>query len=165
MPSSHARSETACAARPRASTAPNSSDREEDGLTLALQAHVEAVAVLAGLHDQRPAARLGHALEHRVTAVVLVGEVDPGDAAVEHPAGEHVDVDVRRLAVADAAGLEREDLPRALGVGRGAAEAAEVRAEPAVGVGLPGLDHAVGDDLAVAVEEPSEDADASRRAV
>src|SRR3954447_4849223 len=159
MPSSHARSETACAARPRASTAPNSSDREEDGLTLALQAHVEAVAVLAGLHDQRPAARLGHALEHRVTAVVLVGEVDPGDAAVEHPAGEHVDVDVGRLAVAEPPGLEREDLPCALVAGRAAPEAAKVRPELPVRVGLPGLDHAVRDDLALAVEQPAVDAD------
>src|SRR3954447_690070 len=143
IPSSQASADTAAAASPRPSTAPNSSDGEEDGLTLALQAHVEAVAVLAGLHDQCAAARLGHALQHGVAAVVLVGEVDPGHAAVEHPAGEHADVDVRGLAVAEPAGLQREDLPGALLVGRRAAEAAEVRVELPVRVGLPGLDHAV----------------------
>src|SRR3954447_22404881 len=92
IPSSQASAETAAAAPPRPSTAPNSSEGEEDGLTLALHVDVEAVAVGAALRDQRVPARLGHALQHGVAGVVLVGEVDPGHAAVEHPAGEHVDV-------------------------------------------------------------------------
>src|SRR3954447_21874667 len=96
IPSSQASAETAAAAPPRPSTAPNSSDGEEDGLTRALHDDVEAIAVVARLREQRLAARLGHALQHGIAAVVVVGEVDPGHAAVEHPAGEHVDVDVRR---------------------------------------------------------------------
>src|SRR3954447_19044178 len=112
---SQARPETAAATRPRAYTpAKTSSDAEEDGLTFALQEDIEAVAVLAGLGEQCAAPLRGHALQHRVAAVVLVGEVDPRHAAVEHPARKHVDVDVRRLAVADPPGLEREHLPLAL---------------------------------------------------
>src|SRR3954464_14867190 len=117
MARSQARPETCSATPPRASTPEKTSDTEEDGLTLALQDDVEAVAVLARLDEQRVAALLGHALEHRVAAVVLVGEVDPGHAAVEHAAREHVDVDVRRLAVAEPPGLDGEDLPLALVVG------------------------------------------------
>src|SRR4051795_7315264 len=131
---SHARPETCSATPPRASTPAKTSDAEEDGLTLALQDDVEAIAVLAGLDEQRVAALLGHRLEHRIAAVVLVGEVDPGHAPVEHPAREHVHVDVGRLTVADPPGLDRENVPAALVVGRAAADAAEVRAEPAVGI-------------------------------
>ena len=42
---------------------------EEDGLTLALDVDVEAVAVLAGFDDQRRAPLLGHGLQHRVAAL------------------------------------------------------------------------------------------------
>src|SRR4051794_39664254 len=82
MARSQARPETSSATPPRARTPAKTSDPEEDGLTLALEPHVEAVAVRGRLHDQRLAPLGRHALEHGVAAVVLVGEVDPRDAAV-----------------------------------------------------------------------------------
>src|SRR3954467_7169844 len=102
---SQARPETCSATPPRASTPAKTSDPEEDGLTLALHVDVEAVAVSVGLDEQRVAPGLGDGLQHGIAGVVLVGEVNSRDAAVEHPAGEDVDVDVRGLAVAERAGL------------------------------------------------------------
>src|SRR6478609_9586948 len=159
---SQARPETCSATPPRARTPLNtSSDAEEDGLTLALYADIEPVAVLAGFDDDRCAPLLGHRVEHRIAAVVLVCEVDPGHATVEHATCEHVHVDMWGLPVAEPPGLDGEDLVRALRVGRAAAEAAEPRSELPVGVGLPGLDHAVGDRFARAVEQAAVDADAT----
>ena len=91
------------------------------------------------------------------------------------PAGEQRDVDVRRLqpalAVGHPAGLEGEDRELAgdrlragvaaeAGVGRRTARVLG-RREAAVRVGLPGLDHRVGDDVAGAVEHPAADPDAA----
>src|SRR4051812_5013683 len=158
---SHARPPTCSATAPRERTpAKTSSDLEEDGLTLALHVDVEAIAVLGGLCDQRGAALFGDGGEHGVSRIVLVGEVDAGHAAVEHAAGEDVDVDVLGLAVAERAGLDREDLVAAAVVGRAAADAAEALIpELAVGVRLPGLDQRVGDRVAGAVVDDAGDAD------
>src|SRR5689334_22826059 len=125
MATSHARPETCSATPPRAYTPAKTSDLEEDGFTLALDVDVELVAVLARRDEQGVAAVRRDRLEYRIAAVVLVGEVDPRDAAVEHPAREDVDVDVRRLAVADPPRLDRVDVPAALLVGRAAPDAAE----------------------------------------
>ena len=95
---------------------------------------------------RRPAARAassrrsaGTPAQHRIGRVRLglVGEVDPRHAAVEHPAREHRDVDVRRLdraspGPATGARLDRDDLEAAVAVlgaeAREAAKARELRA-------------------------------------
>ena len=107
---SHARPETRSATPPRASTPAKTSEPEEDGLTLALEMDVEAEPSSPG-----PGSASRGAPRGTVASTGSAGssvEVDPRDDAVEHPAGEHADVDVRRLPVADRAGLDGEDLPR-----------------------------------------------------
>ena len=108
------------------------SEPEEDGFMVALEVDVEAVAAVVGAAisvarrsgvERRPAAG-------RPRWPRLVAEVDPRRDAVEQPAREHRDGDVRRLAAGRAAGLARDDLPAALGVGRAAPEAAEAGVAP-----------------------------------
>src|SRR5215210_2916534 len=140
---------------PADATPMSASDGEEDGLIGTLEAHVETVsAPLARGDEGRPGRRVERG-EQRIGGVglLLVGEVDPGHHAVQQPAGEHGDGDVRRLA-AGRARLHRADRPRAGPVGRAAPEAAEARRLIApAGVGLPRLDQRVGDRLALAVED------------
>ena len=91
-------------------------------------------------------------------------------SAVEQAAGEHRDVEVRRLGAAvvggQRAGLDGAEPEPPVGVGRAAAEAAKpggrdgaarvVRVVEASGrVGLPGLDQPVRHRLAGAVEQPA----------
>src|SRR5215218_11187490 len=78
------------------------SEPEEDGLIGTLEVDVEAVV---GAGDQRAALTVGQRGQHGIRGVGfrLVGEVDAGDHAVEQPASEDGDVDVRRLAVVDPA--------------------------------------------------------------
>jgi hypothetical protein len=67
-----------------------------------LQVDVEAVAVGRPLGQQRRAPLLGHRAQDDVLDIGLglVGEVDPGDHAVQQPLGEDRDVDVRSLQAA-----------------------------------------------------------------
>src|SRR5207302_1026615 len=85
---------------------PNSSEVEEDSLVRPLEVDVEPVAVAGRLREQGPPTARWNAAQHRVgvVGVGLVREVDPGDAAVQHPAGEHRDVDVGRLSHSPRAG-------------------------------------------------------------
>src|SRR3954447_1843855 len=116
---SHARPVTASAAPPRAKTPDQTaSEGEEDGLTVALEPDVEAVAALAvGAREQRVPSRRGDGGQNGIGGVrlLLVGEVDPRDAAVEQTAREDGDVEVRRLEGAvgggHAVGLAGPDLP------------------------------------------------------
>src|SRR3954447_20165224 len=105
---SHARPVTASAAPPRAKTPDHTaSEGEEDGLTLALEPDVEAVAAVAvGAREQRAAPRRGDGGEDGIGGVrlLLVGEVDPRDAAVQQAAREDGDVEVGRLERAVARG-------------------------------------------------------------
>src|SRR3954453_8888412 len=105
---SHARPVTASAAPPRAKTPDQTaSEGEEDGLTVALEPDVEAVAAVAvGRGEQRAPAHCRDGGEDGIGGVrlFLVGEVDPRDAAVEQAAREDGDVEVRPLERAVAGG-------------------------------------------------------------
>src|SRR5215212_6194370 len=86
---------TKCAAR-----GSSSSDGEEGGLIGTLEAHVETVAVLLPRRDEGRPRGVVETREHGVGGVraLLLGEVDAGHYAVQQPAGQHGDGDVRRLA-------------------------------------------------------------------
>src|SRR5271166_810197 len=165
---------------PSIEAASRTSDVEEDGLAVTLQADVEPeLPVRLGRRDERGPPRVGaNGAQHRVGGVggLLVGEVHPGHHAVEQAAREYRHVQVRRLDAAfgggQRTGLERDNAVRAVRRGRAPAEAAEALVsarrgaarvvgvrEPPVGPGLPGLDQPVRDDVPGAVVEPPDDRD------
>ena len=119
---SHAAAVVAAATGPAATRKPNGSgsDREEDGLIVALQADVEPVAGrLVAVGDQAASAVVADGRQCRVggVGVELVTEVQPGDDTVEQPAGEDRDHEVRRLRRTvtgrhGRGGLTRADRPR-----------------------------------------------------
>src|SRR5215207_8243967 len=147
---------------------------EEHGLVLALEADVEAVGPRAGAaRDQRRAAPAGNEGEDRIALVSrLAIEIDAGEEPAQDAAGEHADIDMRRLRRA----VRARHPPRlhgakgvaSLGIALDAAEALEARVRKG-GVGariaplpvrLPDLQHGVGDELAVAVDHAARDRDA-----
>src|ERR1700674_541926 len=150
-------------------------DVEEDRLALALQHQVKCVARLlavATLGDQRFAPFRVDQRQHGVVGVEwLALEIEPGPEVLQKTAGEHRDVDVGRLQrVADAGNgtrLDGEKVEAAVLVGAAAAEAVEGRIErllaagvvgmvvAAGGIGLPDLDHGVGNGDAGAIDDPA----------
>src|SRR5437764_12989044 len=78
---------------------PTWSDGEEDGFVIALQSDVELEPFVVSGRDQRATPFIVHSRQYGIIGVglLLVGEVHPGDDAVEQATGEHGDVDVRGL--------------------------------------------------------------------
>jgi hypothetical protein len=81
---------------------------------------VESVPIVGGLREQRVTPVGRYRGQHRTGAVGLRlgGEVDPGHAAMQEAAGEHGDVDVRRLeqtaGTGDRARFDGDDLVAAV---------------------------------------------------
>src|ERR671918_233263 len=95
---------------------------EEDRLVRSLHVDVEAIdgaaRRLVALRDQRMAAVGWHPCKHRVCGIrlSLVGEIDARVEVRDQAAHEHDEVEVRCLAVADGAGLDRVEHEAALRV-------------------------------------------------
>src|SRR5919108_544652 len=119
---------------------PNSSDVEEDGLSLALEPDVESVAIVGALWQERLTPVGRHALRHGGLV-----EADPRSQMTQQPAREQMNGQVRR---------PRHDHPPAAVVVRGAArERGRLR--------RPGLDQRIADRLSRTVVDDARDADAA----
>src|SRR3954470_971165 len=147
---------------------------EEDGLVLALQADVEHVGPVSHPARDEGLARLGrNEGEDRVGGVGrLVLEVDAGKKPAQDAAREHPDIEMRRLHHTVGAGhaprLHGVEGVASLGVALDSAKALEegIR-ESGVGAGitpvavrLPDLEHGVGHELPVAIDNAALDRDA-----
>src|SRR5690606_14640495 len=137
---------------------------------------IEAVLFLPG--DQRMAALRRHQRQDRIAVIVLIGEIHPGIDLAQHAARENTNDEMRRLRFAVRArrstppdGTETElaapvasGAPETLEAGIRRTRIARMRIA-ALRIGLPDFQHRVGNRLAVAVADDTDDLDLLTRGI